>query len=128
MYAAALPMREPARALLFWAPRVLTILFACFISLFAFDVFDGGLRLWMAVVAFLVHLIPTVVILLILSLAWRHEWVGALAYTSLGVWYLAMAWGHLHWSASASISGPLFLIGLMFFLNWLSRTRLHAEA
>ena len=128
MHAAALPMREQARALIVWAPRVLTILFAIFISSFALDVFDGGLMLWMAVAAFLLHLIPTAVILLILALAWRREWIGALAYTSLGVWYLVTAWGRFHWSAYAAISGPLFLIGLMFFFNWLYRTRLHAAS
>ena len=128
MHATALPMREPASTLIFWTPRVLTILFAFFIGSFALDVFDGGLRLWMALAAFMLHLIPAIVILLILTLAWRHEWIGALAYTALGVWYLVTAWGHLHWSAYAAISGPLFLIGLMFFFGWLYRTRLHVAS
>lgn len=123
MYAASLPLREPAGSILFWAPRALTILFAFFISMFALDVFDGRLIWWMAVVALLLHLIPTLAILLILALAWRREWVGALAYTALGVLYLATAWGRLHWSAYAAVSGPLFLIGVMFFIGWLYRIK-----
>lgn len=123
MNAASLPLRAPAESALFWAPRALTILFALFISLFALDVFDGGLIWWMAVVALLLHLTPTLAILLVLALAWRHEWVGALAYTALGVLYLATAWGRFHWSTYAMVSGPLLLIGILFFIGWLARIK-----
>jgi hypothetical protein len=33
-------MKRPVKRLLFWAPRILCILFAAFVSLFALDVFD----------------------------------------------------------------------------------------
>jgi len=110
--------------LLLWLPRVLTILFALFISIFALDVFGEGLGFWKTVTALLIHLIPTVVILLLLAVAWRRDWVGAIAYISLGVLYLVIAWGRFHWSAYAAISGPLLLIGLLFFLGWLYRAKL----
>ena len=35
-------MNRPIRQFLFWSPRVLTILFALFLSLFALDVFEEG--------------------------------------------------------------------------------------
>lgn len=128
MDSAVLPRSGPVKPLLFWLPRVLTILFALFISLFALDVFGEGLGLLRTVGALLVHLIPTAVILLLLAVAWHREWVGALAYVSLSVLYLVIAWERFHWSAYAVISGPLLLIGLLFFLGWFDRARQRSTA
>ncbi len=119
---------EPARSLLFWVPRLLTLLFALFIGLFALDVFDEGSGFWGTFAALSIHLIPTAVILLLLAAAWRREWVGALAYTSLSIFYLVAAWGRFHWSAYAAISGPLLLIGLLFLIAWLYRAKPRAAS
>lgn len=120
--------KESARLLLFWSPRLLTILFALFISSFALDVFGEVSGFWMTAAALLVHLIPTFVILLLLAAAWRWEWIGAVAFTSLGILYLLAAWDRFHWSACAMISGPLLLIGVMFFMGWVYRTGLRVMA
>lgn len=116
-------MKQPAGSLLFWAPRLLALLFALFISLFALDVFDEGLGLGGTILALSIHLLPTIAVLAVLVLAWRWEWVGAVAYFSLGILYLVVAWGRFHWSAYATITGPLFLIGLMFFIGWFYRAK-----
>jgi hypothetical protein len=39
-------MNESKRRMLFWTPRLLSILFAIFISLFALDVFGEGYGFW----------------------------------------------------------------------------------
>ena len=116
-------MSTGTKRFLFWAPRVLCLLFAAFISLFAFDVFTEGYGFWGTVWAFLMHLVPTALVLVALAIAWRREWVGALLFIVLGVSYVVMMWGAMHWSAYLFIAGPLFLIALLFFLNW----RFHAE-
>lgn len=125
---AASPVKVPLRLLLFWTPRVLTILFALFISIFALDVFGEGQGFFGTIIALLMHLIPTALILLFLVLAWRREWLGAVAYTALSFLYVATFWGRVHWSAYAAISGPLLLIALLFFLGWFYRARLRGAA
>ncbi|HEX6384502.1 MAG TPA: hypothetical protein VF177_07520 [Anaerolineae bacterium] len=117
-------MNKSVKQILFWTPRVLSVLFAIFISLFAFDVFDEGYTFWQTILALLIHLIPTGIILLGLALSWRWEWIGAILFTGLSVFYLVAAQGQ-HWSAYLLISGPLFLIGALFLLNWLYRAELH---
>lgn len=121
-------MRTPIQRLLYWSPRILGIAFAMFISLFALDVFDGQHAFWPTLVALLMHLIPTALILAVLAVSWRWEWVGGLVFTALGVLYLATAWGRFHWSAYAVISGPLFLLGGLFLANWLKRAELRATS
>jgi len=111
-------MKRPVKRLLFWAPRILCILFAVFVSLFAFDVFGEGYGFWGTMLALLMHLIPTFVILIILAISWRWEWVGGILFIALGVLYLVTSWGRFHWSAYLLISGPLFLVGVLFLINW----------
>jgi hypothetical protein len=61
-------MQKPVQQLLFWSPRILCILFAGFISMFALDVFDEYHGFLEIAKAMLIHLIPTYIILLALAL------------------------------------------------------------
>ena len=111
-------MKTPVKRLLFWLPRVLCILFAVFISLFALDVFGEGYTFWEMILGFLIHLIPTGIVLVVLAISWRWEWVGGILFIALGTAYLVMSWSKFHWSAYVAISGPLFLIGVLFLISW----------
>ena len=99
-----------------WTPRVLTILFTCFISLFALDVFVEG-RPWTEILAaLLIHLIPCYLLILVLVLAWRRPWIGAAACTVLAAAYAAMAWRHLTWILFIAL--PLLGIAALFWFSW----------
>ncbi|MEM9905446.1 MAG: hypothetical protein AAF921_10530 [Cyanobacteria bacterium P01_D01_bin.44] len=108
--------------LLFWSPRVLCILFAIFLSLFALDVFSEGYDFGETILALLIHLIPTYLVVISLAIAWRWEWVGSILFIALALFYLATSGGE-----SWVISGPLFLVGLLFLLNWRYRGRLKTQ-
>ena len=97
-------MKRPARRLLFWTPRVLCLLFALFISLFALDVFGEGYGFWETLWALLMHLVPTIAVLIVLAIAWRWEWVGGILFIALGVFYIVLAGSRVHWSASLIIA------------------------
>jgi hypothetical protein len=120
-------MKPLTKRLLIWTPRVLCLLFAGFISMFALDVFNEQHSFWKITLALLIHLIPTWLVLGVLLLSWRWEWVGAALFTGLGAFYLLSTWGRFHWSAYVCISGPLFLLGGLFLLNWLYRAELHRQ-
>ena len=117
-------MKKATGLVLFWTPRVLSILFAIFISLFALDVFGEGYGFWETLLALFIHLVPTYLVLIALAVAWRWEWVGAIIFCSLGLWYIVIAWGKFDAIAYLLISGPLFLIGGFFLLNWILRAKL----
>jgi hypothetical protein len=110
-----------------WVARILCILFALFLSIFALDVFGEGYSPWQTLVALTMHLIPAALILIALGVAWRWEWAGGILFVALGVLYLAMAWGRFHWTAYLVIAGPLFLIGALFVIGWFWRERLPAH-
>lgn len=119
-------MSESLRQILFWAPRGITIAFILFLGLFALDVFGEGHGFWGTLVALLMHLIPNFIVLAILILAWRWEWIGALLFAGLGVFYIVWTWGRFHISAYFAISGPLFLVAFLFLLGWVFRHQIRA--
>ena len=116
-------MKSSLQRLLLWTPRILCLLFAAFISLFALDVFDEHQGFWATALALAMHLIPTFFLLLVLALSWRWEWVGGIVFPLLGLYYLVAFRGRFPWSTYALIAGPLFLMGLMFVMSWRLRRR-----
>lgn len=121
-------MKPRIRQLLFWSPRVLTILLAVFLSLFALDVFEEGYGFWHTVVALFLHLIPAWIVLIVLAVSWRWEWVGAVMFVALGLVYIDFAVGRGHPGWALVISGPLFLVGGLFLLNCLKRKQKASES
>jgi hypothetical protein len=111
-------MRRTIERLLHWTPRILGILFAVLVSAFALDVFGEGYTFWQTTLALTVHLIPTAAVLGALAISWRWGWAGGLVFLALGSWYLVTSWGRFHWSAYVVIAGPLFLLGLLFEIDW----------
>src|SRR5689334_16049840 len=103
---------------LFWIPRILGLVFAALISLFALDVFNEHHGFWNIFAALLIHLVPTGILLLILALSWRWDWVGGVLFPALGGLYIIGCWGRFHWSAYVIISGSLFVLGTLFLLSW----------
>jgi hypothetical protein len=115
-------MRRTLQQLLFWTPRLLGILFVAFLSLFALDVFGEGYGFWRTQLALVMHLIPALIVLAAVVVAWRWEAVGGFLLIALGVFYLVRTLNHLDWCLV--ISGPLFLTGGLFLIDWASRARL----
>ncbi|OFW03219.1 MAG: hypothetical protein A3H96_19135 [Acidobacteria bacterium RIFCSPLOWO2_02_FULL_67_36] len=103
--------------LLRWAPRVLGLGMALFLSVFALDAFgEGGLL--RNVAGFLIHLIPSFIVLAVLIAAWRRALVGATGFIALALIYVVMTWGRFPLSVYLVIAGPLALTGVLFLASW----------
>ncbi|MCX6170877.1 MAG: hypothetical protein NTX65_16165 [Ignavibacteriales bacterium] len=111
-------MKDSSNKILFWSPRILSILFALFISIFAFDVFAEGYGFWKTFLAFIIHLIPTALIVIVIIISWRWEWVGGIIFIALPIYYVYSAWGRFPISVYFIMCGPMVLISILFFINW----------
>jgi hypothetical protein len=120
-------MSRTMKQFLFWTPRILCILFAAFISIFALDVFGQGYSFWQTVVALLMHLMPTWIILITLAVAWRWEWVGGILFAALGIFYIISMWGRFPWSVYLVIAVPAFLLATLFMVNWFYRGQIRTR-
>ncbi len=123
-------MTNVSKQVLFWAPRALSIAFILFISMFALDVFGEGRGFWQTAAALVMHLVPSFVLIAMLALAWRWEWIGVLI--PLGLAGLFLWWNYtVRHNAPAAvliIAGPLFLMAALFLAGWLKRAELHARS
>ncbi len=121
-------MRKGNRSALYWAPRVIGIGSAVFLALFAFDVFDEGGAFGVLITAFFIHLIPSLLILISITIAWRWERTGGVLLILLGMLYIVMFWNPGRWFAYLIIAGPLFIAGFLFLVNeWISRSEADAR-
>jgi hypothetical protein len=104
-----------------WIPRILGFGLCVFIGLFALDAFAGGAS-GEAVLAFAIHLIPALALLVLVALSWRREWIGGIGFVALAAAYAAsVGRGHPDWVLV--ISGPLFMVGLSYFWTWRHRAK-----
>ncbi len=115
-------MTAPQRRLCTWTPRVLGLLFAGFLGVFALDVFGEGASVGQTLVALAMHLIPTALVLAALAVAWRWPGAGAVGFLALAGLYVWLSGGHQHPTAYALIAGPPVLLAALFALDaWLGR-------
>jgi hypothetical protein len=117
-------MKPFAKNLLLWLPRVLGILFVLFTGIFSFDVFDMGLGLWGSLLAFFMHLlVPTILLAIVVALAWRWEWVGAVGF---GLWALFYPFYFKGFDSFAYIlmSGIPLVIASLYLVGWIFRKKI----
>lgn len=119
-------MNKRSAKLLLWTPRILGILVCLFLGLFALDAFEGGKTFFQALPGFAIHVSPMLVLLAVVGVSWRWQWVGGLVFTVLAAGYAYFARNHFSWIAG--ISGPLMIVGVLFFCGWLHHRKLQANA
>lgn len=116
-------MAKKISKFLYWTPRIISILFICFIALFSFDVISPSLSLGQIITGMLLHNVPTFILIAVLIIAWKYEIVGGIAFITAGLLYIILtaragiAW-YIKLSWSLTISGPTFFIGILFLMNW----------
>ncbi len=110
--------------LLYWSPRLLSIAFALFISVFAFDVFDAPGGFWMHFLALGLHMVPTFFLAVVMLLAWRWEWIGCVAFAACGIAYSIWA-AHRNVEWIFVLGLPMFIIAALYLASWIKRVPIH---
>jgi hypothetical protein len=110
-------MNDRSRPWLRWSARIGACLFCLFLSVFALDAFGHGKTLIDALPDFAIHLAPVLVLLAVVAVSWRWEWVGGVVFTGAAAWYASFARDHISWVVT--ISSPLLIVGVLYFWSWL---------
>jgi len=118
-------MNTSLRLILFWAPRILSIILILFLSMFALDVFTESQDFWTLLGALLIHLTPSFILIIAVILAWKWEWIGAVIFLGAGLLYLFTTLQRMDWVLF--ISGPLIIVGILYLLGWIWRENIRAE-
>jgi len=119
-------MKLPKKAF-FWAPRILGIIAIAFISMFALDAFQADLTLMEQMKDFLMHLVPTFVLLAIFLVAWKWEFIGGIIFIVIGLILTPVIYIHNYnmngsvWMSLGvivMITFPFILMGILFILDY----------
>jgi hypothetical protein len=119
-------MKKKINIYIYWAPRILGILFVLFLMMFSLDVFQPGVSIPQVAIGLFMHNIPALLLLLLLIVSWKHEIVGGVTFVLAGLLYILLIvmnspfeWYKLSWAVT--IAGPAFLVGILFFINWFKK-------
>jgi len=112
--------------IILWLPRLLCIGAILFVSMFALDAFEPGIPFGKQLLDFLMHLIPTYVLLLLLWIAWKKPFVGGIIFAIIGVITSPLVY-NLNYNRNHSmmlslsiilmITIPFIAIGILFILS-----------
>jgi hypothetical protein len=112
--------------ILYWAPRILGIVIILFISMFAFDSFSPGNTAGQNILSLLIHLLPSIGLLILLLAAWKWELIGGIIFTLAGIaWSIFVYMINFKRTGSAgkalfvvlTLALPLIITGVLFIMN-----------
>ena len=115
-----------------WLPRLLCIGAILFVSMFALDAFEPGTPFEQQLLNFIIHLIPSFVLLLLLWIAWEKPYWGGIFFAVVGivmspfVYTLNYNRNHSIWISSSvilMITVPFIVIGILFILSHFQKRR-----
>jgi hypothetical protein len=117
-------MSATTRAVWHWMPRAIGVLYAAFISIFALDAWGTGAGFWEELAGFLIHLIPTFLVIIALVIAWKWPRVGGFLFMGLAVAFtLFFGWREIEILLLLAL--PLAIIGVLFLADeWANRVQL----
>ena len=101
-----------------WAPRILSIIFIAFISLFALDMFSTEYKWWEMIIGFLMHMIPNLILIFFLVVAWKKPLFGGLTYLLISLAFFIMFDGYEQITTFLFICLPVLIIGILFILDY----------
>jgi hypothetical protein len=110
-----------------WLPRIICLLAILFVSLFAADAFAPELTIWQQLGAFIIHLIPSFILLAFLIVAWKWEYVGGLIFLIIGAVLSPIVFMHNYnmnhsvWMSLGiilSITIPFVIVGALFLVSY----------
>lgn len=123
--------KQKVSKLIYWTPRILSIIFILFLALMSLDIFDGNYGFWGTILGLFMHNIPVLILIGVLIVAWKYEIVGGIAFILGGLLYIAMLiysaivnqfeWYMIAWALQ--ISGIAFAVGILFLLNWYKKKK-----
>jgi hypothetical protein len=109
-----------------WLPRIICILAILFISMFAGDAFEHGNTIWQKLGAFIMHLIPSFILLGILIFAWFREFWGGIIFIIVGLVLTPFVF-NMNYDMNESIgmsigiilsiTFPFILVGILFLIS-----------
>ncbi|MDD2647025.1 MAG: hypothetical protein PHV78_03720 [Patescibacteria group bacterium] len=122
-------MNQKINKFIYWAPRILSIIFIFFLTLFSLDIISPELSFWQIIIGLFIHNIPVFILLIILITFWKREIISGIVFIMAGILYVILIlvnilkdsfqWYMVSWILM--VAGPAFFIGVLFIINWVRK-------
>jgi hypothetical protein len=103
--------------ILYWVPRILTILAILFMMMFSLDMIGENIPLGKKLLGLLIHNIPALILAGILVVAWKNELIGGLlfivAFIAASIFFRSFAGN----PGSFVVIIPFMITGILFILH-----------
>jgi len=116
----------------YWLPRILCILSILFVSLFAFDAFTSEESFMVQLGDFILHIIPSLVLLFLLIVSWKKELLGGIIFMLIGLGFSPYVFkvnynmNHSFWISLGIIMTktiPFFIVGVLFIVSYFKKKK-----
>jgi len=102
-----------------WAPRIASIMIIFFTSLFSLDVFEAQASPLELLGGFLIHNIPSIVLLVLLIFAWKRPAVGFVAFLVAGALFAIFFVRDIYALPNLLLFVfPILLVAGLFYVDW----------
>ena len=98
------------------AARIISILFICFISLFALDIFDMQLGLVGTILGVFMHLIPSIIMGVLVYFSWKNPKIGFYGFGILALVFTLYFRTYTFWGSFLTISLPTIILAGLYYL------------
>lgn len=111
----------------YWLPRVLCIIAILFVSMFALDAFSSEESFIVQLGDFIMHLIPSLVLLFLLIVTWKKELLGGIIFMIIGLGMSPFVFNKNYnmnesfWMSLGiimTITIPFFIVGVLFLVSY----------
>ena len=110
--------------ILLWLTRILAIVSILFMMMFSLDAFEGDEPFIRKLLAFLIHNIPALSLIIALIVSWKYEIAGGLIFILLFI-ALGIYWESFSGNKSSlMIIAPYLLVGISFIIHRLLIARI----
>ena len=123
-------MKKRLNKFIYWAPRILSIIFIVFLALMYLDVISSELSFLQIVVGLFMHNIPAFILLAVVIISWKHELVGAIAFILVGILFIlrdfiTVIMNGFDWRIAWDLTlvGPALLVGILFIIGWFKKKK-----
>ena len=107
--------------------RILVLVAIAFVSLFALDAFGHGKPFWVQIRDFIIHLVPSFVLLIAFIIAYKRELIGGIIFILIGLFNAPWIYKHnyaMNQSVGMSLMiittllAPFIIAGVLFLVSY----------
>ena len=106
-----------------WSGKLLAIYDILFLAMFSLTALSPEMSWLMKAFVVFLNLFPSLIVFICLVVAWKRPEFGSIAFAAAGVLFTIIFQTYLSIELFILVSGPVFLIAILFFVTWKLQNR-----